>query len=42
MKFNGTKAKYNNNITIIVFNLIKILPTPVLLSNEIGYYKRQL
>jgi len=41
MKFDGNKAKENNDITCIAFDLMKTLPTPVI-STGICYYKRQL
>lgn len=41
MTFDGNKAKDNNNVTCIAFDLMKTLPTPVI-STGICYYKRQL
>lgn len=42
MKFDAEEAKIaNNDVTVIVFDLMKTLPTPILTTN-ICFYKRQL
>jgi len=41
LQLDGTRAKGNDNITCIAFDLMKTLATPVL-STGICYYKRQL